>query len=175
MHGIIHSQLERYVKQTWDTDTWWSILERAGLGRKLYLATKAYPDQEALAIVTAATDVSGLPADEILEGFGEFIVPTLLNTYRSLVDPQWGAAEFLLNTEETIHRVVRMRNPGARPPQLRFERLGPTRLRLSYDSPRKMMAVAKGIIRGVAKHYGNTVTILSRPRSGGTELTVELG
>jgi heme-NO-binding protein len=56
--------------------------------------------------------------------------------------------------------VVRLRNQGAAPPQLRFRRVGPAEVHLSYNSNRKMCAVARGIIRGVAKHFEESVTIV---------------
>jgi len=56
--------------------------------------------------------------------------------------------------------VVRLRNPGAAPPGLRCRRVAPAEVHLSYDSNRQMCAVARGIIRGVAKHFGESVTIV---------------
>ncbi len=135
MHGIIHSQLARYVRTKHSPDAWLAVLDKAGLGSKIYLANRAYPDEDAGAIVAAASELTGAAPDAILEDFGEFICPTL-----------------------------------------QFERIGPNTLKLTYDSPRRMLAVGKGIIRGVAKHYGNSVAFQERPGIGNrSELTVDLG
>ncbi|MGH9576943.1 MAG: heme NO-binding domain-containing protein [Terriglobales bacterium] len=173
MHGIIHAELRRFVETTHGVDAWGAVLAEAGLDRKIYLSTSTYPDAEAVAIVTAANKLTGIPASKLLEDFGEFIAPTLLSMFKPLIKPTWKTLEMLLNTEETIHKVVRMRNPGAEPPRLHFEPAGPGQLLFRYNSPRKMASVAKGIIRGVARHYGETVDIAERPEVRGvTEMLI---
>ena len=73
-----------------------------------------------------------------------------------------------VNVEDTIHTVVRMKNPGATPPQLKFKRVGPNELHFHYDSPRQMSAVAKGIMRGVADHYNEKFDIKERKNADGS-------
>jgi hypothetical protein len=175
MHGIIHAELKKYVDAKHGAEAWQAIVKEAGLGDAIYLPLNTYPDSEAVAIVAAASKLTGAPAENILEDFGEFIAPDLLSMYRSLLKPEWKTAEMLLHTEETIHRIVRIQNPGAKPPELRFEPAGPNKLKFYYNSPRKMSAVAKGIIKGVAKHCGETASILERKSSdGSSEMTITI-
>jgi hypothetical protein len=175
MHGIIHAELKKFVEKNHGIEAWQAILEKANLGPKIYLFTATYPDEEAVAIVTAASELTGTPAEDILEAFGLFIAPSLMNMFKALIKPEWGTMELLLNTEDTIHRVVRMKNPGAAPPKLNFEQTGPKELKLLYNSPRQMSAVGRGIITGVASHYGDTVSITETPGpGGGTELNIKI-
>jgi len=162
MHGIIHAELKKFVDTNHGPDAWAAILKEAGLENKTYITICAYPDEETLAIVKAASSLTHTPAEQILESFGEFIVQDLVNMYRSLIKPEWKTMGLLLHAEETIHRVVRMKNKRAKPPQLQFEAIGPSMLKFTYSSPRRLSSVARGIIKGVAKHYGETVTILER-------------
>ena len=90
-----------------DQETWKKIQTQASLGNKIYMPTTTYPDEEALKIVMAACELTGSSADTILEDIGEFIAPTLISMYDVLIDPKWGTVEMLLNTEQTIHAVVR--------------------------------------------------------------------
>jgi len=179
VHGIIHAELKKYVETKHGADAWKACLEGAGLGRKMYLPIDTYPDEEAVAIVVAASKLTGTPVDSILEDFGEFIVPDLVSMYQSLIKPHWKTVDLLLHTEEMIHRVVRIQNPGAAPPKLQFEQLGSNELKFHYNSPRRMAAVAKGIIKGVAKHYGQTVLIREHKEpDGSSEMSItvrELG
>ena len=73
-----------------------------------------------------------------------------MSTNKSMTKPNWKTMELLLYTEETIHKAVRIKNPGAEPPRLQFQQTGPNTLKFNYNSPRQMSAVAKGIIKGVA-------------------------
>jgi hypothetical protein len=160
MHGIIFAELQKYVGARYGAGTWTSLLEQAGLGKwKMYVPIQEYPDREAVALVTAAATLTGKPAPSILEDFGEFIVPDLLAMYGSLVRPGWKTLDLVENTEQVIHSVVRIRNPGARPPELRAARPSEREVVVTYASARKMCGVAKGIIKGIAGHYNERVFV----------------
>lgn len=176
MHGIIHSQLKKFVELNHGADAWKAVLDEAGLGGKLYLANSVYADEEATAIVAAASKLTGAPAADILESFGEFLVPALMTTYRALIKSSWTTIDMLMWTEDTIHKAVRIKEPGAAPPRLRFQQTGPNTLKFFYDSPRRMAPVAKGIIKGVAKHYGESVDIQEIKGAGGSsEMKITIG
>jgi predicted hydrocarbon binding protein len=115
-----------------------------------------------LALVGEAVTMTGVTATALLEQFGEALVPTYLSLYGNLLKAEWRTLEVIEHTEETIHRVVRMRHEGAQPPRLRAERTRPNEVVLTYDSPRKLCAVARGIVKGVAKQFKETVTIDER-------------
>ena len=160
MHGVIFSELRKYVEQRHGgEETWKALLRDAGLGRRMYLPVREYPDAEAVALVSAASAATGVPVRGVLEDFGEFIAPDLMGMYRSLVRPEWRTLDFLEKTEETIHRVVRLKDPAAKPPEIRCERTAPDEAVVRYASARRMCGVAVGIIRGVAAHYGEPVQI----------------
>ncbi len=168
MHGLIHAELERFVETSYGAEAWKTVLNEAGLGEKVYLPGLTYADHEAAAIVSATSQFTNTPAAELLERFGQFLAPTLINIYEHLIQPGWKTMDLLLHTEETIHKVVRQRKFGPQPPRLQFEQTGPNTLNFNYDSPRQMSALGKGIIRGVAKHYGEKVEIEERKGAGGS-------
>lgn len=159
MHGIIFAELKKYVDHKLGGEAWHSLLREAGMEGRLFLPVHEYPDAEAVTLVKAASRITGLPADAILQDFGEFITPDLLKMYGALLDKSWKTLDVIEHTEETIHRVVRSRNPGARPPQLRCERASDYEVVIVYTSARRMCGVAKGIVRGLAKHFGETVAL----------------
>jgi hypothetical protein len=159
MHGIILSELRKYVDTKIGGDAWARLLQEAGLKMTLYMPIQAYPDQEAVALVSAAAKITGQPVDGVLQGFGEFIAPDLLRMYGSLIKREWKTLDILEHTEETIHRVVRSQNPGADPPRLQCARLSATVLVITYASKRRMCGVAKGIVRGIAVELGEKVVI----------------
>ena len=159
MHGLILAELKKFVDDRLGPEHWPQLLDKASVGGRIYLPIHHYPDAEAVALVQAACAHTGLSMDALLQQFGEFIAPDLLQMYSAVIDRQWRTLEVVENTEETIHRVVRLRNPGASPPELRTERPGPDEVVVIYASPRKMCGVAKGIVRGLARHFGERVTI----------------
>lgn len=159
MHGSIFAELKKYVEAKLGGNAWNELLNDAGLGPRMYLAIQAYPDSEVVGIVTAASKKTGLAPDAILEDFGEFIAPDLLGMYRSLVKPGWRTLEVIEHTENTIHKVVRLQHADATPPYLHAERTGPDEVTVTYTSPRRLCSVAKGIIRGLAVHFGDVISV----------------
>ncbi len=159
MHGIIHSELKRFVVARHGAGVWNELLKQAGLERATYLASEQYADDEASRIVATASRMTNLPTVAILEDFGEYIAPHLLEIYEPLIDPSWRTLDVIERTEGTIHSVVRLKNPAAHPPELKVRRIGPDEVELTYDSPRKMCSVAKGIGKGLGKHFGETIRI----------------
>jgi predicted hydrocarbon binding protein len=160
VHGVILSELQKYVEARHGAHVWPALLRDAGLGTKLYSPFQAYPDAEVAAIVGAASKATGKPVGIILEDFGEFIAPDLIALYRALIKPEWRTLDLLEHTESTIHRVVRSRSPDARPPELKVARIRENEVAISYTSPRKLCAVAKGIVRGVARHFGERISLI---------------
>jgi hypothetical protein len=134
-------------------------VHEAGIGPRVYLPVATYPDAEAIALVGAASTLSGKPAAELLDAFGEYLVSPLLRTYSSLVRPEWRTLDLLEHTESTIHRIVRLREPDATPPELACERVSTDEVVIRYGSPRRLCALALGLIRGVARHYAETIEI----------------
>ena len=162
MHGIIHLELEKFVVAGFGRPAWEKLLEKTGLTNRIYTPVQTYPDEDIVQIVTAAVEMTGKSQTDILEAFGEHVVPTYLHVYGALLDSEWKTLDVIEHTEETIHRVVRMRQPGAAPPRLQVERKSPEEVVITYDSPRKLCAVARGIVRGIAKRYEERVVIGDR-------------
>ena len=86
-------------------------------------------------------------------------MPGLLKMYGSLIQPDWNTLDIIEHTEETVHRVVRMRNRGARPPYLKCERKGLHELLVIYDSERRMCRLGLGIIRAIARKRGEKIVV----------------
>jgi hypothetical protein len=159
MHGAIFTELQKFATTAFGADVWRQVCDEAGVGPRVYLPVATYPDAEAVALVGAASRLSGKPADELLGAFGEHLVAPLVRTYSTLVRPEWRTLDLLEHVESTVHRVVRLRDPGATPPELACERASGDEVVIRYKSPRRLCALALGLIRGVARHYTESVEI----------------
>jgi predicted hydrocarbon binding protein len=142
----------RLGEQGWDT-----LLREAGLSSRMYLAFQSYPDEEAVAIVSAACRVTGHPARMLLEDFGEFIGPGMMKIYRTFIIPGWTIIDVVENAER-IHERVR-RDPHAKPPRLECQRVDAKTIRVLYASPRKLCGVGIGFVRGLAHELGQQVDV----------------
>lgn len=163
MHGVILLELNRFVDSEFGTTFWKEAVGRARLTHTVFLPTQLYPDSDFQSIVAAICEKSGREPVVLLEAFGAFIVPALATLYSALIEGDWTLLDLLEHTEATIHRVVRIRAPGALPPQLTCKRLHPDEVEIEYASERKLCAFARGIIRGLAKLYEEKV-VVTEPR-----------
>jgi predicted hydrocarbon binding protein len=159
MHGTMFVHLRRYIEEQHGAEVWAGILGSAALGPRVYLPIRSYPDEELAAIVGAASTATHLEIPALLESFGEYVAPHLVAMYRHLLKPTWRTLDVLLNVEETAHRAVRIEQPAASPPYLDARRTGEHEVLVHYTSRRRLCHVAKGIIRGLAQHFGERVMI----------------
>ena len=158
MHGSIFFELRKYVDAALGPAVWEELLREVGL-EKMFLPLNSYPDAELMALVSAVATRTSLPVQGILEGFGTFIAPSLLNMHRALIKPGWRTLDVIEHTESTIHRVVRLTNGGAEPPRLVTHRAGANEVVIVYSSPRKMCAVVKGIALGLAGQFNERISV----------------
>lgn len=163
MHGVIFDELQQYVETTHGLEQWNAILEDAGLGSSSYMPITTYPDDELLALVQSATEVTGKSQSEVLLDFGEFAAPDLLEKYDAFLQSEWGAFEVLAHTEDAMHKAVRLKEEEADPPALDCRRPGDDEVVIEYTSEHQLCKLGEGLVRGVAGAYDERVSI-SQPQ-----------
>ncbi|TGE24701.1 hypothetical protein E5K00_05675 [Hymenobacter aquaticus] len=163
MHGSIINLLKRFVQLQYDHSTWLRLVELSGLSNADFDMNTVYPDAHIFALVGQAAEMTGIPAAQLQEKFGEFLVPDLMLVYKRYVQPEWGTLEMIEHTEEAMHGAVRRDAPGTRPPVLHVRRQSAKELEVTYESERRMGALAVGIIRGLAAYFDETEDIEVTP------------
>lgn len=159
MHGVIAYELERFAIERIGAQGWRRVLKPLGLEGATFTPVQSQPDSAVVALIGGLAREESTPVTSVLEDFGRWIAPRLLEIYAPLIDPAWDAAELLEHAEDVIHRAVRMRDPDATPPVLDARRLGPQTIELDYSSPRRLCAFATGLIDGLASSFGRTTRI----------------
>ncbi|MFM7136557.1 MAG: heme NO-binding domain-containing protein, partial [Planctomycetota bacterium] len=163
MHGLIFFYIQKFAeslpKGLADASVAGSgtssIVRQAGH----YLPSGSYPDGDAMALLQAVAAARGEPLGDTVTTFGEFLAPHLVKVAGQLVDPAWRTLDLVEHTEELIHAMIRVSKPGAEPPVLEAVRNGPQELHLVYSSRRRLCLLATGLVRGLARHFGETVEI----------------
>ena len=168
MYGIFHVEIQHYIETRYSRDVWTAALKRAGLKNRIYMTVSTYLDSEIKSLMKATSEITGVSVEALFVDFGAFTIPSLMSMYEPLINPKWTMMDLLLNLESAIYRVIRARSPGAQPPRMGFERAGPYQLRLHYNSPRRMPALAKGFVIGVAAYYGEMVDIKTENNPDGS-------
>jgi predicted hydrocarbon binding protein len=162
MHGVVFTELKSFVTETYGEEAWQSILDSADTGTTIYLPTSRYPDEEALAIVAAASEATGVPVPDLLEAFGEYLADSLMTMYAAQIDDEWDVFDLLERIETQIHTVLRMQDDEIDPPELACERTGEEEVVIDYRSDRELCDLGRGLVAGVAEAYDRPLSVLER-------------
>jgi hypothetical protein len=160
MNGIVFIEIGKFAQLRIGEQSWREVVRRAGVPERVYYRVADYPDAEASAQLSALASALHEPLGDVLEHLGEFIAPDLLRMARFWVKPEWKTLDLIANTEATIHETLRAEGSRTDPPRLLCERTAPDELVVTYDSARKLCRLARGIIKGVARHYAEEVAIM---------------
>lgn len=160
MHGLVHSEFRDFVIRSLGADGWAAVLKDAGVEASVYWPTETYADADLLALVLEYSRRSHQRVQEVLTAFGQSYADAILRAYGAFVQPEWGTLELVLNTERIIHRAVRRQDLNATPPRLTVTRRNADEVSVIYTSERRMCAFGKGVILGVANHFGEQVSVL---------------
>lgn len=124
-----------------------------------YQPSGVYPDIEAMQILESLSAEVSRPLPAIVQEFGEFLAPSLVKVAGPWIDPSWRTLDLIQNTESLIHSMVRTAKPGAEPPVLETVRVSADELQLVYSSRRRLCVLATGLMRGMARHFGEKIEV----------------
>lgn len=160
MHGLIFNEFKKYAVETYGPEAWTSLAKEADLDGQIFLPDQVYPDHQFTALLDGAAKITEHHEPYDLQvSFGRFIAPHLMRKHEPQINPVWDSLDLIENVETAIHRVVRLRDPNAKPPRLRTSRLAPDEVLIHYNSPRRLCGVAAGIAHGVAHAYDEKLYI----------------
>jgi predicted hydrocarbon binding protein len=159
VNGIVYLEIAKFAESLLGESGWQEVIRQSGVPKRLYYRVADYPDEEAFALLFALSLTLQQPVAAVLERLGEFIVPDLLRMSRYWIQPEWKTLDLILNTEHTIHETLRQEGSSTDPPRLQCRRTGADEVAITYASPRRLCSLARGIIRGIADHYGEPVTV----------------
>jgi len=163
MKGIIFNLLEDFLKERLGNERFEELIDGCSLKtREPFVGPGSYPDEDLLAIVDRAVEVTGRPKSETLRVFGRFCIGRLAQKYPHFFDRHPDAKAFL-KTIDALHKLeVKKLYADAKPPEFVMEDPSPDRLIMRYRSERMLCAFVEGLIEGVAEHYRSPIRYQQR-------------
>lgn len=159
MHGSICTIAKKFVEHHHGADVWNVLLEHAGCPGASFSPIGDYPDEQVVGILTAACELLDCELDALLIEIGRFAGPELVTLATNMLHPSWKTFELVSNLETLIHRTIKINNPTAQPAHIQAHRLDDDHIQVIYSSRRGLCSLARGILEGVAEHYGENVAI----------------
>lgn len=158
MKGVIFNVVEEAVVAEHSPETWDRILERAGLAGA-YTSLGSYPDAELLRIVAVAGDLLETNPDELLRWAGRKAFAGLGGRHPEFARTHIRLRSFLHSVNQVIHPEVRKLYPHSVVPEFDTTELADGTIRMVYRSPRRLCALAHGLMLGAADHYGEQLAV----------------
>jgi hypothetical protein len=170
MYGLVNNAIEELVTTNFGEDKWEAIKAKAGVDVDVFIGNEGYPDDITFKLVGAASEVLGLPAEQILIAFGEhWVLKTAAHSYGPMMKAGGNSLkEFLVNLPN-FHTRVAMIYPKLEPPRFRCSDVTDHGLQLHYFTHRAgLTSFVTGLLQGLGKLYNIscTSTILMRKDEG---------
>lgn len=146
------------VEEVFGLEVWDKILQEAD-STGIYIASDTYSDTELFALVGAAHKLSGIPVNDLVRSFGEFMFPRFHRDNPQFFSEGMSLKSFLLSVDRIIHVEVRKLHPDAMLPEFEYKDELDNELTMYYNSPRKLCYLAEGLIAGAAAHFETTYTL----------------
>lgn len=158
MKGIVFNLLEAVVVDAHGIDAWEDVLDTTGLDGS-YTGVGQYPDDHLGALLDATAHRLGMARPELERWFGVEAFPRLAAAHPSFVADCDGTRRFLLQLDDVVHAEVQKLMPDAYLPGFACERVDDGSIVLVYTSRRRLCRFAEGLIVGVARHFGDDVSV----------------
>ena len=159
MQGSIFTVFADMILETQGMVAWDELLTEANpASGGCYTSGKQYDDQELLDMVAILSRKTGLPANELVVGFGKFLFKRLYDSSPADISHITDLKTFLLAIDSVIHAEVKRLHPNAYLPAFEYADDDNGDLIMYYHSKRMLCAAAEGLILGAAEQFNETIT-----------------
>ena len=161
MYGIVNRAIEELIIEKFGIDKWEQVKIKAGFDSEGFMTLKPYPDALTFKLVGAASEILNVPADTLLEAFGEYwILYTAERGYGEMLSLAGDSFPSFLKNLNMLHGRVTSLMPELAPPQFECRNEKENSIELIYRSHRNgMKPMLYGLIKGLAKRFEKEVEI----------------
>jgi len=161
MYGMVNRAVEEMVCTHHGEAVWERIKATAGVDVDVFMSNEGYPDEMTYRLVGAASEVLGVPADKILEAFGEhWVLHTARDAYGGLMQAAGKSLPEFLSNLPNFHSRVAMIFPKLQPPRFQCSEITESSLKLHYYTHRRGLApFVVGLMRGLGRMFATPVTV----------------
>lgn len=168
MKGIVFNEFLRMVEEGHGVVVMDSILEQAApQSGGVYTSVGTYDFDELVRLVVALHDQTGIPVEDLLFAFGQFLFGSFLSRFPELIEQEEDSMTLLMGLEDIIHAEVRKLYPDAQLPSFNCWRVDDDNMEMVYESPRRMSTFALGLIAACGEHFEEDLQVETEDLSGG--------
>jgi hypothetical protein len=161
MYGMIHKSLQDMICEEYGKAKWEEVFINSKANDEAFLSLNNYSDNIAYSIISSASRILNIPAEQFLKEFGIYwVLKTAKNNYSNLIN-QYGKNSFeLLTNINSMHEKIASVFINYAPPIIETKRIDTSTLHILYRSTRKgFTPFMLGIIEGLAVYFDENIVI----------------
>ena len=159
MKGIIFNEFESFVTEKFGEGIYEKIFSASHLiTSEPFVGPGTYPDEDLLALVSAAVEILNISLPNALREFGRYCLPKLAGKYPDFIKDHKDPKSFLLTVDSVIHVEVKKLYADAKLPRFVYKDTSPHSLEIEYTSDRKFCHFMEGLIDGVSTHFKRPIS-----------------
>jgi len=176
MYGLVNKAVVDLVTSKFGVETWNKIKQKADVDIDVFVSMDAYPDDVTYRLVGAASEILKLPAEAVLEAFGEhWVLYTAREGYGALLDASGGTLRDFLMNLDALHARVALAMPSLRPPRFRLVDVDGNTMLLEYYSTRQGLApMVVWLLKGLGVRFKTDIDIAHARRAEHDEFTIRI-
>ena len=164
MYGMVNQAVRGLVIENFGEDVWHKIHTTAQAPEG-FVSLQLYDDTVTFKLVEASVAVLDMPAEGILQAFGNYWVDHVATAHYSDLMNKTGLGflDFIKNLDH-MHQRIQTTFPNYEPPSFRVVDLGPNTVQMDYYSIRQgLLPFVEGLLEGLARHFKAAITITHVP------------
>jgi hypothetical protein len=161
MYGLVNKAVVDLVCTHFGEEAWQEIKRRAECDVDVFVGMDGYPDELTYRLVGAASEVLNLPAEKVLEAFGEYwVLYTAKEGYGEILRASGrDFTEFLMNLD-AMHARVGIMMPNLNPPSFQVTDIAGDSIRLHYFSKRQGLGpMIVGLLKGLSSRFSTPIAV----------------
>lgn len=160
MQGSIYTTFSDMIIDKMGMEQWNELLEKTNPPSKgVYTSGQQYDDSELINMVVVLSEKTGIPAEKLVEAFGQYLFDSLYRSSPADVSGIDNLREFLLAIDNVIHVEVKRLHPESYLPKFEYEDGEDGELIMYYSSKRKLCHASIGLIFGASKKFEEEIEI----------------
>ncbi|PKH32676.1 heme NO-binding domain-containing protein [Shewanella sp. ALD9] len=159
MKGIIFNVLEDMIVEQCGMGVWNDLMEKHAPADRVYVSAINYPENELFAIATEVSEILGLPLQDVIKAFGQFLFSGLAANHIAVVERFTDFTSLVMGIHNIIHVEVNKLYDEPSLPTIMSTMIDDHNIELKYYSPRKLCFCAEGLIFGAADYYHQNISI----------------
>ena len=160
MKGAIFTILQEMIEEKMSVDLWDQLIEECDLpSQGIYTSAASYDDEEVFTLVARLVEKTGLPAENLLETFGEYLFLKLHSGLPTTVSLPDNFFDYMEKVDSVIHVEVKKLDRNAETPEISVLSRHGDKMIIKYFSEKKLCYLAIGLLKGAAAYFDEKVDI----------------